>query len=80
MFVFLCCSAKAQRFGRGLLIGADFIGNDSVALILGDNLFYGSAIQKQSPSKADFSGGLIFGTPVQNPKRYGIVELDADGK
>ena len=62
------------------MIGADFIGKDSVALILGDNLFYGSAIAKQSPSKTDFSGGLIFGMLVQNPKRYGIVELDADGE
>ena len=71
---------KPKGLAEAFLIGADFIGNDSVALILGDNLFYGSAIQKQSPSKADFSGGLIFGMPVQNPKRYGIVELDADGE
>ena len=71
---------KPNGLAEAFLIGADFIGNDSVALILGDNLFYGSAIQKQSPSKADFSGGLIFGMHVQNPKRYGIVELDADGE
>ena len=70
---------KPNGLAEAFLIGADFIGNDSVALILGDNLFYGSAIQKQSPSKADFGGGLIFGMHVQNPKRYGIVELDADG-
>ena len=71
---------KPNGLAEAFLIGADFIGNDSVALILGDNLFYGSAIQKQSPSKTDFSGGLIFGMHVQNPKRYGIVELDADGE
>ena len=71
---------KPNGLAEAFLIGADFIGNDSVALILGDNLFYGSAIQKQSPSKTDFSGGLIFGMRVQNPKRYGIVELDADGE
>ena len=65
---------------EAFLIGANFIGNDSVALILGDNLFYGSAIQKQSPSKTDFGGGLIYGMHVQNPKRYGIVEIDVDGK
>ena len=64
---------------EAFLIGADFIGTDSVALILGDNLFYGSAIQKQRPS-TDFTGGLIFGTHVQNPERYGIVELDAEGE
>ena len=71
---------KPNGLAEAFLIGADFIGNDSVALILGDNLFYGSAIQKQSPSKADFGGGLIFGMHVQNTKRYGIVELDADGE
>ena len=70
---------KPNGLAEAFLIGADFIGIDSVALILGDNLFYGSAIQKQSPS-ADFTGGLIFGTHVQNPERYGIVELDANGE
>ena len=69
---------KPNGLAEAFLIGADFIGTESVALILGDNLFYGSAIQKQSPS-ADFTGGLIFGTHVQNPERYGIVELDTKG-
>jgi len=69
---------KPNGLAEAFLIGADFIGTDSVALILGDNLFYGNAIQKQSPS-ADFTGGLIFGTHVQNPERYGIVELDTQG-
>ena len=70
---------KPNGLAEAFLIGADFIGNDSVALILGDNLFYGSAIQKQSPTNTDFSGGLIFGTHVQNPERYGIIEIDAQG-
>ena len=70
---------KPNGLAEAFLIGADFIGIDSVALILGDNLFYGNAIQKQSPS-ADFTGGMIFGTHVQNPERYGIVELDANGE
>ena len=69
---------KPNGLAEAFLIGADFIGTDSVVLILGDNLFYGNAIQKQSPS-ADFTGGLIFGTHVQNPERYGIVELDTQG-
>ena len=69
---------KPNGLAEAFLIGADFIGTDSVALILGDNLFYGNAIQKQRPS-ADFTGGLIFGTHVQNPERYGIVELDTQG-
>jgi glucose-1-phosphate thymidylyltransferase len=82
---FLGCSfsyavqPKPNGLAEAFLIGADFIGADSVALILGDNLFYGNAIQKQRPS-ADFAGGLIFGTHVQNPERYGIVELDANGE
>jgi glucose-1-phosphate thymidylyltransferase len=71
--------AKPNGIAEAFLIGADFIGNGSVALILGDNLFYGGAIQKLSPS-TDFTGGLIFGTHVQNPERYGIVELNAQGK
>lgn len=70
---------KPNGLAEAFLIGADFIENDSVALILGDNLFYGSAIQKQRPSKTDFSGGLIFGKHVQNPERYGIIEIDAKG-
>ena len=69
---------KPNGLAEAFLIGADFIGTGSVVLILGDNLFYGNAIQKQSPS-ADFTGGLIFGTHVQNPERYGIVELDTQG-
>ena len=69
---------KPNGLAEAFLIGANFIGSDSVALILGDNLFYGNAIQKQSPS-ADFAGGHIFGTHVQNPERYGIVGLDAEG-
>ena len=77
---FYAVQPKPNGLAEAFLIGADFIGNDSVALILGDNLFYGSAIQKQSPSKTNFSCGLIFGMHVQNPKRYGIVELDADGE
>ena len=69
---------KPNGLAEAFLIGADFIGTDSVAFILGDNLFYGNAIQKQRPP-ADFTGSLIFGTHVQNPERYGIVELDAQG-
>jgi glucose-1-phosphate thymidylyltransferase len=70
---------KPKGLAEAFLIGADFIEAGSVALILGDNLFYGNAIQKQRPS-ADFAGGLIFGTHVHNPERYGIVELDANGE
>jgi glucose-1-phosphate thymidylyltransferase len=77
--LFYAVQPKPNGLAEAFLIGADFIGNDSVALILGDNLFYGSAIQKQSPTNTDFSGGLIFGTHVQNPERYGIIEIDVQG-
>jgi len=70
---------KPSGLAEAFLIGADFIGTASVALILGDNLFYGSSIKKQSPS-TDFTGGLIFGAHVQSPERYGVVELGAEGK
>ena len=66
---------RPNGLAEAFLIGADFIGTGSVALILGDNLFYGNSIQKQSVS-ANFTGSLIFGTHVQNPERYGILELD----
>jgi len=71
--------AKPCGLAEAFLIGADFIDSGSVALILGDNLFYGSAIEKQRPSN-NFTGGLIFGTLVQNPERYGIVEMGAEGE
>ena len=64
---------------EAFLIGASFIGKDPVALILGDNLFYGSAIDTLAPTTKNFSGGLILGAPVQHPERYGIVTLDKDG-
>jgi len=64
---------------EAFLIGASFIGKDPVALILGDNLFYGSGIDALASHTKNFSGGLIFGAPVQHPERYGIVALDNDG-
>lgn len=67
-----------QDLPRGIadafLIGADFIGNDDVALILGDNIFHGKV---DIPAGVD--GGLIFAYPVANPRDYGVVEFDDDG-
>lgn len=76
---------KEQAEPRGLadayIVGADFIGNDSVAMILGDNIFYGSDFEKKVASAAkDLQGGIIFGQQVHDPERYGIVEFDGDGK
>ena len=64
---------------EAFLIGESFIGQDPVALILGDNLFYGSAIDTLAATTKNFSGGLILGAHVQQPERYGIVALHADG-
>jgi len=72
---------KAQPSPDGLaqafVLGADFIGRDKVALILGDNIFYGSGLSKLLQSCADPDGGLVFAYPVRDPERYGVVEFDA---
>ena len=63
---------------QAFLIGADFIGDDSVCLILGDNVLYGR--MKLDEIVADFDGGaVIFGYPVRDPERYGVVEFDDEG-
>jgi len=81
----LSLSYAVQETPRGLadafIIGADFIGSDSVALILGDNIFYGqsfSQILRQVAART--SGATIFGYYVRDPKEYGVVEFDEDGK
>ena len=62
---------------QAFVIGQDFIGKDSVALILGDNIFYGSGLSKllQESAKID-SGAKVFAIPVHDPERYGVVEFD----
>lgn len=62
----------AQAFG----IGKDFIGNDKVALILGDNIFYGSGLPTTLQSCTDVDGALVFAYQVQDPERYGVVSFD----
>ena len=62
-------------------IGRDFIGDDSVALVLGDNIFYGEGLAAQMAEAAALeSGAVIFPYWVENPERYGVAELDADGQ
>lgn len=61
---------------QAFLIGEEFIGTDSVALVLGDNIFYGSGLSKLLQSCADPKGGIVFAYPVQDPERYGVVEFD----
>jgi len=71
---------KAQENPRGLadafIVGEEFIGGDKVALILGDNIFYGSDIDRKLADFTDPDGGVIFGYQVADPDRYGIVEFD----
>lgn len=78
-------SYKAQEQPRGLadayIVGEDFIGTDSVAMVLGDNVFYGSNFDAKVRLAAnELDGGVIFGQQVADPERYGIVEFDGDMK
>ena len=68
---------KPNGLAQAFVIGAEFIGNDSVALVLGDNIFYGSGFSKMLQDSADPEGAVIFAYPVSDPERYGVVEFDA---
>jgi len=65
---------------QAFVIGEKFIGDDKVALVLGDNIFYGSGFSKLIQSFNDLDGAAIFAYPVSDPERYGVVEFDADFK
>lgn len=66
---------------QAFIIGADFIGNDSVAMVLGDNIFYGQGLKKRlREAAAREKGATVFGYYVDDPERFGIVEFDKDGK
>jgi len=66
---------------QAFLIGREFVGQDHVALVLGDNLFYGQGFQAMLAKAADLAvGATVFAYSVKDPERYGVVELDADGK
>jgi glucose-1-phosphate thymidylyltransferase len=78
----ICCqiSYAVQHEPNGLaqafVIGESFIGSDDVALILGDNIFYGTGIQSLLTSCTNPSGGIVFAYQVDDPERYGVVEFD----
>ena len=65
---------------HALIVAEDFIGNSRVALILGDNLFYGQGLGRKLGTYTKIKGALIFGYPVSNPEEYGVVYLDASGQ
>jgi len=77
-------SYAVQEAPNGLaeafIIGEDFIDNDKVALILGDNIFYGSGLAKLLQSNNDPNGGIIYAYRVHDPERYGVVEFDEEGR
>jgi glucose-1-phosphate thymidylyltransferase len=65
---------------QAFVLGEEFIGNDSVALVLGDNIFYGSGMGNLLRSKVDLDGACVFAYRVNDPERYGVVEFDESGK
>lgn len=71
---------EPKGLAQAFTIGEEFIGDDKVALILGDNIFYGSGFGKLIRSNTDPEGAVIFAAHVSDPQRYGVVEFDANGK
>ena len=75
-------SYKVQEVPNGLaqafVLGEEFIGKDKVALVLGDNIFYGTSMQALLQSNTDPDGGVVFAYHVADPERYGVVEFDKD--
>jgi glucose-1-phosphate thymidylyltransferase len=63
---------------QAFVIGEEFIGDDKVALVLGDNIFYGSGLSKLLQANNDPEGGVVYAYQVQDPERYGVVEFDKD--
>ena len=71
---------QPQGLAQAFVIGADFIGGDRCALVLGDNIFYGQGLGLQLERFAELEGAAIFAYWVNNPKGYGIVEFDSAGR
>ena len=70
--------AVPNGLAQAFVIGADFIGKDSVALVLGDNIFYGTGLGDQLAANRDPEGGIVYAYHVSDPERYGVVEFDAE--
>jgi glucose-1-phosphate thymidylyltransferase len=72
---------RPEGLAQAFLIGREFIGRDPVALVLGDNIFYGHGLMQTLRSAGQLAeGGLVFGYPVVDPERYGVVEFDRAGR
>lgn len=72
--------ASPDGLAQAFILGEEFIGNDSVALVLGDNIFYGSGLSILLESKTNVKGGCVFAYTVTDPERYGVVEFDENQK
>jgi len=71
---------RPEGLAQALIIGEEFIGDDSVALVLGDNIFHGTGLGSSLRTNTTVSGGLIFASHVSSPEHYGVVEFDGEGK
>src|SRR5688500_19067053 len=71
---------KPEGLAQAFIIGEKFIKNDKVALILGDNIFYGSGMHRLLQENADPDGGIVFAYHVTDPERYGVVQFGPDKK
>jgi glucose-1-phosphate thymidylyltransferase len=71
---------RPEGLAQAFLIGAEFIGDQPVALVLGDNIFYGTGLGENLRRNTDPQGGHVFAYHVANPSDYGVVEFDADGR
>ena len=81
MSIHYAVQAKPEGIAQALRIGRSFVGSGNVALILGDNIFYGGGLHAMlRETAARREGATIFSYPVKNPQRYGVVELDRDGQ
>src|SRR5687767_6279617 len=72
--------AVPNGLAQAFVIGADFIGNDTVALVLGDNIFYGAGLGEQLSKNNNPDGGIVYAYHVSDPERYGVVEFDKTNK
>jgi glucose-1-phosphate thymidylyltransferase len=71
---------RPDGLAQAFLLGEDFIGENSVALVLGDNIFHGVGLGRRLRRHTDIRGGLVFAYPVADPGAYGVVEFDAEGR
>lgn len=74
------CQEEPKGLAEAFIIGEKFLGKDKVALVLGDNIFYGSGLADLLQANNDPDGGIIYGYHVHDPQRYGVVEFNANGK